>query len=55
MLHARAFAAFCFAAAVSMPSAFAADAADYPSQPMKIIVGFSAGSTTDILARTLSA
>jgi tripartite-type tricarboxylate transporter receptor subunit TctC len=38
-----------------MPSAFAADAADYPSQPMKIIVGFSAGSTTDILARTLSA
>ncbi len=30
-------------------------AADYPSQAMKIVVGFSAGSTTDILARTVAA
>lgn len=43
-------AALCFAATAS-----AADAADYPSQPIRIIVGFSAGSTTDILARTVAA
>lgn len=30
-------------------------AANYPSQPIKILVGFSAGSTTDILARTVAA
>jgi len=28
-------------------------AQDYPSKPIRIIVGFSAGSTTDILARTI--
>jgi tripartite-type tricarboxylate transporter receptor subunit TctC len=27
----------------------------YPAQPIKIVVGFSAGSTTDILARTVGA
>jgi tripartite-type tricarboxylate transporter receptor subunit TctC len=43
-----ALAALCF-----VTSAFAAD--DYPSQPIRIIVGFSAGSTTDILARTVAA
>ena len=28
-------------------------AQDYPSRPIRILVGFSAGSTTDLLARTL--
>jgi tripartite-type tricarboxylate transporter receptor subunit TctC len=32
---------------------YAAHAEDYPSKPIRIVVGFSAGSTTDILARTL--
>ena len=32
----------------------AADAASYPSRPIRVLVGFSAGSTTDILARTVA-
>ncbi len=59
MIHAakaKALLAICFAAFMSLPDAVAADAAsNYPSQPIKIVVGFSAGSTTDILARTVAA
>ncbi len=52
----KALLAVCSAAFICAPSAFSADAADkYPSQPIKIVVGFSAGSTTDILARTVAA
>lgn len=59
MIHAakaKALLAICSAAFISLPDAVAADAAsNYPSQPIKIVVGFSAGSTTDILARTVAA
>ena len=40
---------------VSLPQLAAAQADTYPSQPIKIVVGFSAGSTTDILARAVAA
>ena len=32
-------------------AAFAQSAADYPNKPIKIVVSFTAGGTTDILAR----
>jgi tripartite-type tricarboxylate transporter receptor subunit TctC len=43
------------AAALVAPAPAAAQADSFPSQPMRIVVGFSAGSTTDILARTVAA
>lgn len=57
MIHtAKALLVLCSAASISLPDALAADAAgNYPGQPIKIVVGFSAGSTTDILARTVAA
>lgn len=39
--------------AFAVPNAISAE--NYPSQPIRIMVGFSAGSTTDILARTVAA
>lgn len=49
--------AVCSAAFIAIPNALSADtsADKYPAQPIKIVVGFSAGSTTDILARTVAA
>ena len=55
LMTALACAVFAYAA----PGAHAADrskgdpAASYPARPLRILVGFSAGSTTDILARTI--
>jgi len=47
--------AACSAAFVATAPAAAADADGYPGQTMRIVVGFSAGSTTDILARAVAA
>lgn len=51
---AHALLAACSAALVSLPQAAAANDS-FPSQPIRIVVGFSAGSTTDILARAVAA
>ncbi|HYD55731.1 MAG TPA: tripartite tricarboxylate transporter substrate binding protein [Burkholderiales bacterium] len=42
-------------AALLAPAPAAAQAESFPGQPMRIVVGFSAGSTTDILARAVAA
>jgi tripartite-type tricarboxylate transporter receptor subunit TctC len=41
------------AAALALPSAWA-QASDYPARPVRVIVAFTAGGTTDILARAVS-
>jgi tripartite-type tricarboxylate transporter receptor subunit TctC len=41
------------AAALAVPGAWA-QASDYPSRPVRVIVAFTAGGTTDILARAVS-
>lgn len=43
------------AAAAVVPARFAfAQAGDYPARPVKVVVAFTAGGTTDILARSMS-
>ena len=41
------------AAALAVPGAWA-QASDYPARPVRVIVAFTAGGTTDILARAVS-
>jgi tripartite-type tricarboxylate transporter receptor subunit TctC len=41
------------AAAVCMSAAFAASAQNYPSKPLRFIIPFTAGGTSDILARAI--
>jgi tripartite-type tricarboxylate transporter receptor subunit TctC len=42
-----------FAAAIAALVPFAANAQQYPSKPIKVVVGYSAGGAVDIVARTL--
>jgi tripartite-type tricarboxylate transporter receptor subunit TctC len=49
------FAAFCFATGSAMCSSAALAQADYPSKPIRMVVGFAAGGISDVLARALAA
>ena len=53
MARPRRIAALLALAAVVTISAFAANADDYPSRPVKIIVPFGAGGPTDVYARAI--
>ena len=46
--------AACVAALVSLTSAGPAAAASYPDKPVRVVVGFSAGGTTDVAARIIA-
>lgn len=55
MQAARLLAASAFAlGAALVPAAATAQAQDYPNKPVKIIVSFSAGGTTDVIARQIA-
>jgi len=46
--------AACLATLVSLVSAGPAAAASYPDKPVRVVVGFSAGGTTDVAARIIA-
>ena len=52
--HLLALAAATLGTAISPLAAHAAPAADYPSKPVRVIVGFAAGSVTDTIARLMA-
>src|ERR1700741_3544120 len=54
MRSARIFLLICAAVAFGAQGASAQDAAKYPDQPVRMVVPFSAGSMTDLLARVVS-
>src|SRR5262245_26972850 len=54
-LLAAAVMTFLFGAVLASPDARAEEAAAYPSRPVKVVVGFAAGSGPDVLARAVAA
>ena len=48
-------AAMALGASITTTSALAADATNWPTQPVKLIVPFAPGGTSDVLAREIAA
>ena len=44
----------CLALATTLPVAASAQSANYPNQPIKMLIGFAAGGPTDVIGRILA-